>query len=125
MATASRVVVPMIGSPPMPMKRRLAEAGPRQVEADQGSQTAAARDHADGAGAEDVGVVARHDADRRLARRDHAGRVRADDPGVAARRRRMDGHDVVQRDVLGQDDQQLHPGPDGVERRVPSPPPAE
>ena len=51
-------------------KGRLADAGAREVEADERAEAAAARDHADLAGLKDVRIMPRHDADEALARRD-------------------------------------------------------
>ena len=56
-SSASRVVVPSIGSPPIPMKADWPSAGARQVETDQRAKAAAARDHADAPGPE----YARHE----------------------------------------------------------------
>ena len=52
--SASRVVVPSIGSPPMPMNADWPRPARDEVEADQSAEAAAARDHADAARLEDA-----------------------------------------------------------------------
>ena len=91
-------------------KGGLADAGARQIEADQRAEAAGARDDADAAGLEDAGHEGRHDADEGFAGRHQPRGIRPDDAGAGLGRRGVDRHDVLRRDVFGQHHQQFDAG---------------
>ncbi len=93
----------------------LAEAEARGLEHRLVGQRAGARHDADPAGLVDE---ARHDADLGLARRDYARAVRADEARVVALEGLADTDHVVDRDALGDADDQLDAGVGGLEDRV-------
>ncbi len=95
---------------------RLADAGAGQIEANQRTETAAARDDADRAGPEDIGIMPRHDADEALARRHQPRRVRPDDLRARPPRRKQHRHHVLGRNMFGEHDEKLYAGGDGFER---------
>ena len=99
--SASTKLVPLIGSPPMPMQVDC--PWPSCVSWMHGlvGQRAAARHHADAARLVDV---PRHDADLALARRDDARAVGTDQARRAALEEALDAHHIEHRNALGDAD---------------------
>ena len=101
-------LVPMIGSPPMPMQVDWPMPRCGQLADGFVGQGAGARDDADGAG---LVNVARHDADLALAGRDDAGAVGADEARVRLRLQVLPGVDHVEgRNAFGDADDEGEAG---------------
>ena len=106
----------MIGSPPIPMKADSPRPRLHEVEADEGTEAPAPRDHPDPAGTEDVRLERGHEPDEALAGGDEARGVRPGDRGPVRPRRREHLHHVLHRDVLGEDDEARATRLDRIER---------
>ena len=98
-----------------PDDRRAADAGVGQLVADLVGERAGARDQADVPVAEDVG---RDDPDVGLARRERAGAVRAEQRHASRPNVRVHVEHLVRRDALGDADDGLDAGVDGLVDRV-------